>query len=162
MIVHTNGEAATHALGVSLTRYLARGDVLLLSGDLGAGKTALVKGIAKGLGVSEPITSPTFNILLAHPGTLPLYHMDLYRLDRSDQLEDVDYYGTLEADGVTCVEWGDRFPEAAPTEYVAVDIAIASDSERDITIVGVGPRGESLAELWGQGAGALAGIEVNS
>lgn len=162
MIVHTTGEAATHALGVSLTRHLAPSDVLLLSGDLGAGKTALVKGIASGLGVSESITSPTFNILLEHPGTLPLYHIDLYRLDHVDQLEDVDYFGTLEADGVTCVEWGDRFPEAAPFEYVAVAIEITADDERDITIVGVGPRGESLAGMWGTAAAGLAGVEVRS
>ncbi len=154
-------EQAMHALGRSLSGILAAGDVLLLSGDLGAGKTALVKGIAEGLGIAEPITSPTFNILLVHPGALPLYHMDLYRLDRADQLEDIDYFGTLEADGVSCVEWGDRFAEAAPAEHVAVSIEITGDETRMLSAVGAGPRGEVLAEEWRRTAAGVDGIEVD-
>jgi len=162
MLVRTTGESATFELGAALAPDLTANDVLLLSGDLGAGKTALVKGIAHGLGVAEPITSPTFNILLVHAGTLPLYHIDLYRLDRPDQLEDIDYFGTLEADGVTCVEWGDRFPEAAPSEYVSVTITISGDDEREMTIAGVGPRGAALACAWETASRDVAGIEVLS
>ena len=112
----TCGQEETEGLGEVLAPLLRAGDVLLLSGDLGAGKTQLVKGIARGLGVSEPITSPTFNILLVHPGRLPLYHFDLYRLEFAEQLEDVDYWATLEADGVSAVEWGDRFADAMPLD----------------------------------------------
>lgn len=161
MIFRTRSEEVTRSLGHVLAHVVRAGDVLLLSGDLGAGKTALVKGIAAGLAVSEPITSPTFNILLVHEGALPLYHMDLYRLDHADQLEDIDYFGTLEADGLTCVEWGDKFPEAAPDEYVSVDIAITDDTERELHVEGAGPRGAELAELWLAAAGALAGVEVS-
>ena len=90
--------------------------MVVLSGDLGAGKTQLTKGLAAGLGVVEPVTSPTFNILLVHEGRIPLYHFDLYRLEFAEQLDDLDYWGTLEADGVSVVEWGDRFAEAIPEE----------------------------------------------
>jgi len=162
MLVRTVGESATGALGAALAPLLMAADVVLLSGDLGAGKTALVKGVAHGLGVAEPITSPTFNILLVHPGTLPLYHIDLYRLDRAEQLEDIDYFGTLEADGVTCVEWGDRFPEAAPPEYVSVVIVISDDDERELTITGMGPRGAVLTAAWESAAHGIDGIEVLS
>ncbi|TLM81171.1 MAG: tRNA (adenosine(37)-N6)-threonylcarbamoyltransferase complex ATPase subunit type 1 TsaE, partial [Actinobacteria bacterium] len=82
--ISTESDTATRACGQALAPLLDAGDVLLLSGDLGAGKTQLTKGIGVGLGVAEPVTSPTFNILLVHEGRIPLYHFDLYRLDRSD------------------------------------------------------------------------------
>ena len=107
--IHTESPLATRSCGAAVAPLLRAGDVLLLCGDLGAGKTQLTKGIAEGLGVAEPVTSPTFNILLVHEGRIPLYHFDLYRLERAEQLEDIDYWGTLEGDGVSVVEWGDRF-----------------------------------------------------
>ena len=100
-VVHAHRERGSdHGGRRALAPLLVAGDVVLLSGDLGAGKTQLTKGVAEGLGVAEPVTSPTFNILLVHQGRLPLYHFDLYRLERADELEDLDYYATLEADGV--------------------------------------------------------------
>lgn len=146
--VRSEGEAATRSAGRLLARVVSPGDVILLSGDLGAGKTVFVKGLAEGLGIDDPITSPTFNILLVHPGRLPLHHIDLYRLDDASQLEDIDYFGTLEAGGVTAVEWGDRFPEAAPSERLELRIVIASDTVRGIEVAGVGLRGEALAADW--------------
>ncbi|MBU4556420.1 MAG: tRNA (adenosine(37)-N6)-threonylcarbamoyltransferase complex ATPase subunit type 1 TsaE [Actinobacteria bacterium] len=160
MKVRTYAESTTHELGRALASLLAPADVLLLSGDLGAGKTALVKGIAEGLGVREPITSPTFNILLVHPGTLPLYHMDLYRLENPEELEDIDYFGTLEADGVSCVEWGDRFSQAAPEEHLAVAISILGDNDRELLIEGAGARGQELAAQWMSAASLVSGLEV--
>lgn len=162
MILRTREETATYLVGQAAASALRPGDVLLLSGDLGAGKTALVKGLAAGLGVREPITSPTFNILLVHPGRIPLYHIDLYRLECADQLEDIDYFGTLEADGVTCVEWGDRFAEAAPAEYVGVTITILGDTDRELRLDGFGARGRELAALWCEAAAGLPGVEVVS
>ncbi len=152
----------TSRLGEALGAVAEAGDLLCLWGELGAGKTHLAKAIGRGLGVDATITSPSFILMAEYEGRLPLFHIDLYRLDHVDQLEDVDYFGTLEADGVTCVEWGDRFLEAAPFEYVAVAIEITADDERDITIGGVGPRGESLAGMWGTAAAGLAGVEVRS
>lgn len=155
----THAEEGTWALARALGPLLQAGDAILLSGDLGAGKTAFVKGLAEGLGVPGTVTSPTFNILLVHPGRLPLYHVDLYRLETVDQLEDIDYFGTVEADGVTAVEWGDRFPEAAPLDYLGVAISISGDTARSFEVMAHGPRGEALASAWSDTCEALAGVE---
>jgi tRNA threonylcarbamoyladenosine biosynthesis protein TsaE len=133
---------------MALAGLVAAGDVIVLSGDLGAGKTQLTKGLAVGLGVVESVTSPTFNILLVHEGRIPLYHFDLYRLETAEQLDDLDYWGTLEADGVSVVEWGDRFAEAVPDQGVVVRILITGDDCRALEIEGRGVRGEMLASAW--------------
>ena len=139
--IMTESETATQAVGGALAPILLPGDVLVLSGDLGAGKTQLTKGLARGLGVVEPVTSPTFNLLLVHEGALPLYHFDLYRLDTAEQLEDLDYWGTLEADGVSVVEWGDRFAESVPDDCVIVRISIEDDTTRSLALEARGDRG---------------------
>ena len=147
-LLRSAGQPQTEALGEVLAPLLRAGDVLLLSGDLGAGKTQLTKGIARGLGVAEPVTSPTFNILLVHEGRIPLYHFDLYRLETSDQLDEIDYWGTLEADGVAVVEWGDRFADALPADGVNVRIHITGDDTRELALSALGPRGEALLGEW--------------
>jgi len=146
--ITTGNHAETQKCGQLLAPLLRAGDVLLLSGDLGAGKTQLTKGIAQGLGVVEPVTSPTFNILLVHEGRIPLYHFDLYRLDEPEQLEDLDYFGTLEADGVSVVEWGDKFAAAEPIDGLIVAVRIESDTGRRFELRPLGPRGEELAASW--------------
>lgn len=156
--MHTKGFSATLGCGRALAPLLAAGDVLLLSGDLGAGKTQLTKGIAEGLGVLEPITSPTFNILLVHEGRIPLYHFDLYRLDSAEQLEDLDYWATIEADGVAVVEWGDRFAEARPLDGIIVTLVIEGDDERRITLEPLGGRGRELAKAWVLACRGLEGV----
>ncbi len=138
----------TLRFGRRLGALLRADDVVTLSGDLGAGKTCLVKGVAEGLGILDPVTSPTFNILLVHRGRLTLNHFDLYRLDRAEQLEDIDFFGSLESGGASFVEWGERFPEALPADHMAVTITITGDDQRTLELVGGGPRSESLAEAW--------------
>ncbi len=158
----STSEMSTQALGSALAPIACAGDVLILSGDLGAGKTQFTKGLAVGLGVVEPVTSPTFNILLVHEGRIPLYHFDLYRLGSSDQLDDLDYWGVLEADGIAVVEWGDRFPDAIPPECVSVSIGIVSDDERLVSVTGVGPRGEVLVQEWSRACEDLPGITLTA
>ena len=145
----TNSEAETISFGQSLAPLLQAADVIVLTGDLGAGKTHFTKGVAAGLGVQDDVTSPTFNILLVYDGDfLPLNHFDLYRLDDADELIDIDYAATLESDGVSLVEWGDKFPEAMPMDYLLVNIALVSGEERLVTITPEGPRSEELARVW--------------
>jgi tRNA threonylcarbamoyladenosine biosynthesis protein TsaE len=159
--IKTFSAEQTIECGHALAGLLEPSDVLLLSGDLGAGKTQLTKGIARGIGVAEPVTSPTFNILLVHEGRIPLYHFDLYRLDRAEQLEDLDYFATLEADGVSVVEWGDRFPDAAPLDGIAAELLIEDDTVRAIELMALGERGTVLAERWAAACGVLDGVEVS-
>lgn len=146
--VFSASEESTRDMGAALAPLLLPGDVIVLSGDLGAGKTQFTKGLAHGLEVTEPVTSPTFNILLVHEGTLPLYHFDLYRLDDARQLDDLDYYGVTESDGVSVVEWGDRFPEAMPDDVLLVRLRIAGDTQRNLEVEGVGARACALAREW--------------
>jgi tRNA threonylcarbamoyladenosine biosynthesis protein TsaE len=98
--------------------------------------------------VAEAVTSPTFNLLLVHPGRVPLYHFDLYRLDAVEDLDDIGFYETLEADGVAAIEWGDRFPEALPSDHLAIVIHLAEDAKRTIEVVPTGARSEQLAAAW--------------
>lgn len=142
----SNSEEETIQLGARLAEHVQTNDVIVLSGDLGAGKTQFAKGFAAGLGVSDDITSPTFNILLEYVGAeLPLLHFDLYRLDEPEELDDIDYFGLLESGGVSLVEWGDKFPEHMPSDYLLIQIRVVDDARR-FEIQGFGQRGTQLAE----------------
>ena len=156
--ITTNSDSATRAVGGALAPVVVPGDVIVLSGDLGAGKTQLTKGLAVALGVSEPVTSPTFNILLVHDGRIPLYHFDLYRLEHARELDDLDYWGVLEAGGISVVEWGDRLDEAVPDECVVVRIHITGDDARSLEIESRGSRGEELASAWAAACAGLPGV----
>lgn len=146
MEIVSNSVEETIALGRLLGELVALGDVVELTGELGAGKTHLTKGVAEALGVFAPITSPTFNIIYEyHEGRMPLFHFDLYRLEYEDELDDLAYWELLEDGGVCLVEWGDKFPEALPDEYLGLDLSADTDGTRHIVVSGVGPRGEELA-----------------
>lgn len=150
-ICRVEDEAALDRAAAALARHLRRGDAVVLSGDLGAGKTRFTQGAARALGVTAPVVSPTFNILLAHEdGRIPLYHLDLYRLQDAGQLEDIDFYSLVGADspGVAFVEWGERFPSALPEEALFVTLGIAADGARDITARASGPRSAELLRRW--------------
>lgn len=152
IIIRTRDERETQRAGEMLAGLLAPNDVVTLTGDLGAGKTCLVKGVARGLGVAEHVTSPTFNIMVVHQGRLGLYHFDLYRLERAVELEDIDFWGALEAGGASFIEWGERFPEALPDDHLAVTISIEPDETRRLTLAPTGSRSAALAAAW---AGAV-------
>jgi tRNA threonylcarbamoyladenosine biosynthesis protein TsaE len=103
---------ATAALGGCLGGALRAGDLVILSGDLGAGKTRFTGGVSAALGDARPVTSPTFTIMAVHDsGRMPLYHFDLYRLDDPEQLDDVGIFDALEGEGACLVEWGERFAD---------------------------------------------------
>ena len=111
----SHSPAETIALARTLAATLRRGDVLALSGDLGAGKTHFVKGLAAGLGTAASVTSPTFTLLHEYPGgRLPLYHFDFYRLDDADEALGIGLDEYLDGDGVCVIEWAEKFPALLP------------------------------------------------
>jgi tRNA threonylcarbamoyladenosine biosynthesis protein TsaE len=119
------------ALGESFGRAAQPGEVIALVGDLGAGKTVFVQGLAAGLGYEGSVTSPTFTLIHVYEGgRLTLYHADLYRLDREAELEDVGLDDIFRQDGVAVVEWADKFPAAMPREAREIRIEVLSESAR--------------------------------
>lgn len=127
---------------------LAAGDVVLLTGDLGAGKTQFSRGVGLGLGIDEPITSPTFNIVVVHEsGRLPLYHFDLYRLESPQQLDDIDYWAMTEGDGASLVEWGDKFRETYIDADLEISIALINEQARTLTVEALTARGVELIDI---------------
>ncbi|MBQ3386749.1 MAG: tRNA (adenosine(37)-N6)-threonylcarbamoyltransferase complex ATPase subunit type 1 TsaE [Eggerthellaceae bacterium] len=140
---------ATKQLAATLAPYLQANDVVVLTGDLGAGKTQFVQGVAKGLGVFDLVVSPTFNILLEYgAGRLPLYHFDWYRLEDASQLEDVGYYDIVDSGGVCFIEWGERFPLELPYGYLEIRITVAKGGNRTVVAHSYGERSRQLLFLW--------------
>ena len=124
----TTSQDETIALGRRLGALLEPGDVLVLTGDLGAGKTQLTKGIAAAMGVEDDVTSPTFNILMIYPGErMDLDHFDLYRLESADELEDTGLFDLLGADGVCVIEWGEQFADEIGEERLDVFVTRLDD-----------------------------------
>ena len=136
----THNEIETEALGETLARRLGPGDVVAYRGDLGAGKTAFTRGLARGLGCTGRVTSPTFTVVNEYEGRLPLFHFDLYRLEGEDALYDVGWEDYLDRGGVCAVEWSEnvRAEAALPRETVWVSIRRCAESGdwRRITIEG--------------------------
>lgn len=149
----TESEDATRQLAATLAPYLHPGDVVVLTGDLGAGKTHFVQGVAAGLGIAAPVTSPTFNVLLEYDeGRIPLYHFDLYRLEDADQLEDVGYFDVIESDGVSFIEWGEKFPRALPYGYLEIRIQVLPEGGRRVVAHALGSRARQLLCVWASDA----------
>ncbi|GGV09977.1 tRNA threonylcarbamoyladenosine biosynthesis protein TsaE [Actinomadura cremea] len=146
VIVPTSADM--HRLGVRLAGLLAPGDLLVLSGDLGAGKTTLTQGIGEGLKIRGPVTSPTFVIARVHPslaGGPPLVHVDAYRLGGFAELDDLDLDASV-AESVTVVEWGEGLAEGLADDRLEMIISRGdgTDETREVRIVGVGHRWSDL------------------
>ncbi len=153
--------AATTRLGELLGGLLQPGDVVVLSGDLGAGKTCLTGGVARGLGDARPVTSPTFTIMCVHDGgRIPLYHFDLYRLESVDGLDDIGLYDALDGDGACLVEWGELFSDELGDERLDMvltrDDAHAAPGEEPARLLALTARGERAEELAGELDAAVA------
>lgn len=149
---HSASQEETIALGEELGRLVRAGDVLVLTGDLGAGKTQLTKGIARGMGIGDDVTSPTFTIEMVYEGpTMPLYHFDLYRLDDADQLDDTGLFDALGGDGPCVIEWGEQFSKEIGPERVDVyltrlddEVAEGVEPPREIRLMAHDERGRQL------------------
>jgi tRNA threonylcarbamoyladenosine biosynthesis protein TsaE len=151
-MLRTDSGSAAETLDVAeaIGGLLRAGDVVVLGGDLGSGKTTFAKGIGRALAVAEPIVSPTFTIVRQYEGRLPLVHVDVYRLDHLQELHDLGLEELIDGEAVTLVEWGDMVAAYLPPERLEVRLeAGAGDDERIITVLARGPswlgRQEALA-----------------
>lgn len=132
----------TMDFAMRLAELLQPGDVLTLEGDLGAGKTTFTKGIAKGLGVKRTVNSPTFTIIKEYQGRLPLYHMDVYRVESGE--EDFGFEEYFEGEGITIVEWAKLIEEQLPEERLMIELFHQGDDKREIAL---SPSGEKYVEI---------------
>lgn len=132
---------ATRALGAALAELARPGDLVLLAGDLGAGKTAFAQGFARGLGIDGPVTSPTFTLAREYEGgRLRLHHLDVYRLEQLEEVLDVNLPELLDDDAVVLVEWGDAILPAVPADFLEIRITLGEgDDDRTFELRVVGP-----------------------
>jgi tRNA threonylcarbamoyladenosine biosynthesis protein TsaE len=152
----TKGADETEAVAEAVGSQLRAGDLVVLTGDLGAGKTTFAKGLARGLGVTQPVTSPTFTIVQEYEGRVPVAHVDVYRLDRIQEVHDLGFEELIEG-RVTIVEWGEAIALVLPRDRIDVRIAMDDDVDdrRVLEIVASGP---SWAARQPALDGALAGF----
>ena len=140
MIVETNNEKETYELGKSLGEKAVPGQVYTLVGDLGVGKTVFTKGLAEGLGIEEPVSSPTFTIVqIYEEGRLPFYHFDVYRIGDVEEMDEIGYEDYIYGDGVCLIEWANLIEEILPPHYTEIKIEKNLDKGFDyrrITICG--------------------------
>jgi len=138
----TTCPAETEEIGYRLAKELVPGDVVALFGPMGAGKTAFVRGLARGLGVTDPVTSPTYTIVNEYEGRLPLFHFDMYRIGSEDELFEIGWEDYLKRGGVCAVEWSENIASAFDTGYykVTVERSYDNDSNRTITIERLGEK----------------------
>lgn len=136
----TKSENETRELAKRLAEKLRAGDVILYSGEMGAGKTAFTKGIAEYFGTEEEVTSPTFALVHEYPGRVPIFHFDLYRIADYDELYAIGFFDYLDRGGILAVEWSENIPELAEEleNVININIQKLSENERRISVTGKG------------------------
>lgn len=142
MAATTKSAEDTRELAATVAALARPNDLILLSGDLGSGKTTFAQGFGRGLGVTEPIVSPTFTLVRTYPGRLPLIHCDVYRLDRLEEVADLDLAELLDDGGVALVEWGDAIAPCLAADFLEVRMRLGDgdgDDERHLDLQVVGP-----------------------
>lgn len=146
----TNSDLETRELGLSIGSALKGGEVIAMTGDLGAGKTTMTKSIAQGLEIDDYITSPTFTIVNEYEGRLKLYHFDVYRISDIEEMYDIGYEEYLYSDAVSIIEWSNLIEEILPKDKINIDIEYIDENARKITITGTGDKFEHLAKEMGR------------
>jgi tRNA threonylcarbamoyladenosine biosynthesis protein TsaE len=142
VLIRTTNVNATRALAGDVARLSRGGDVIVLAGEMGAGKTAFTQGFAQALGVTETVTSPTFTLVQSYPADrgLTLHHLDVYRLDRMAEVSDLGLEELIDPRSVTVIEWGDAIVDVLPEDRLEIRFEfVADESERDVSIDVVGP-----------------------
>ncbi len=154
-VERTNSEDETIALGEEIGRGLGRRAVVLLIGELGAGKTTLAKGIIKGLGAAAPedVASPTFTLIHEFGEDLKVYHIDLYRVERASEVATLGLDDLLDRDAILLVEWGERFPDLWPAERIEIRLRSVDETVREVRIEGWGGLEAGSCEARGPRAG---------
>jgi tRNA threonylcarbamoyladenosine biosynthesis protein TsaE len=149
VVVRTEGHAATQAVGEALARAIQRGDLVVLSGELGAGKTAFVQGMGRGLGVAGRITSPTFTIAHEYTGAqLTMHHLDVYRLEHLNEALDLGLAEMLDEGSLVVIEWGDAIAPVLPRDYLEVRLAFGeADDDRLLAFRPVGASWHARSRL---------------
>ncbi len=142
LTVTTRSVEETRIIGASLAPMLLPGDVISLSGDLGAGKTALVQGIAAAFGVEQRVTSPSFTIVHEYKGRFPMIHVDVYRLNSFQEVLDLGFEEFFDANGVVLIEWGDAIVPLLPRRHLEIEIRRVDDEEPDRRLLIFRPRGQ--------------------
>ena len=143
MIWQSNSEKETFAVAEEIARQASPGDIYLLEGDLGVGKTVFAKGFAHGLGITEPVTSPTFTIVQEyHEGRLPLYHFDVYRIGDIEEMEEIGYDDYFYGNGICLIEWANLIEEILPPHYQTVRIEKVLEKGFDYRIITIEAEGE--------------------
>ena len=136
----------TFEIGRKLGENVKRGDILCLNGDLGVGKTVFSQGFACGMGITEPISSPTFTIVQTYEeGDMPLYHFDVYRIGSSDEMYDIGYDEYINGDGVCIIEWANLIDDILPDEYLYIELKY-KDMSREMILNPVGEKYEKIVE----------------
>lgn len=144
--LRTTSPEETRGVGAAIAELLVPGDVVSLTGDLGAGKTNLVQGAARALGVTDQVASPTFVLVREYHGVLPVYHLDIYRLERIQEVLDLGFEDLLDPRGVMFVEWGSGIEGLLPEAHLEVELhAGEGETDRELVVRG---RGRSWAERW--------------
>ena len=138
--VVTRDPDETRKLGEAVAELLEPGDVVSLTGDLGAGKTTLVQGAARALGVTDQVASPTFVLVREHAGDVPVNHVDVYRLERLQEVIDLGLEDLLDPEGVTFVEWGSGITSLLPDSYLEIELSAGDQEERRLRVTARGPR----------------------
>jgi len=146
IVIQTRSALETVRIGKTIGNRLLLGDVVALVGELGAGKTQFIKGLAAGVGIGKSayISSPSFMLIHEYPGQTPFYHIDLFRLGKEQEAEELGLEDYFEGRGITAIEWADKIPSLLPKELLFISIAYVDRNLRSLEIVGKGKRYEDL------------------
>jgi tRNA threonylcarbamoyladenosine biosynthesis protein TsaE len=146
IVIQTRSASETVQIGKTIGKCLLSGDVVALVGELGAGKTQFIKGLASGVGIEDPthISSPSFTLIHEYSGKIPFYHIDLFRLGREQEAEELGLEDYFQGRGITAIEWADKIPSLLPEELLFVSIAYVDKNIRSLEVAGKGKHFEDL------------------